>query len=325
MTVDVICLRPEADFLRIGVKPPATLNIAYRGPADGDVPALCRDAKVMLIPAVGPKLASTLFDGSPIQLVQVTGAGVDRVDEAEMKRRGIAVANVPGGSNSALAEYTVVNALNLMRRFSWADAQLKAGRYEAARAQMVAANLPGLEGKTVGVIGLGVIGQVVAQAFQRFGANLVYFDPAPREVTAKALGATAMSLNGLLKASDVVTVHVPLLDATRNLIGANEFALMKPGAILIQASRGGIVDEAALAAALTSGHVGGAAVDVYTREPVDASNPLLALKGEAAEKILLTPHIAGVSLQAWQTLFRQSWENAERVILRNEPPLNRVY
>lgn len=325
MAIDVICLRPEADFLRIGVKPPTTLNIAYRGPADADVPALCREAKAMLIPAVGPKLSSTLFDDSPIRLVQVTGAGVDRIDEAEMKRRSIAVCNVPGGSNSALAEYTVVNALNLMRRFSWADTQLKAGRYEAARAQMVAANLPGLEGKTVGVIGLGVIGQVVAQAFQRFGANIVYFDPAPREVTAKALGATAMSLNGLLKASDVVTVHVPLLDATRNLIGASELALMKPGAILIQASRGGIVDEAALAAALTAGHIGGAAVDVYAKEPIDGANPLLALTGDALDKVILTPHIAGVSLQAWQTLFRESWENAERVILRNEPPLNRVY
>ena len=124
-------MRPESDFLRIGITPPKTLNIAYRGPADADVPALCREAKVMVIPAVGPKLPTTLFDGSPIKLVQVTGAGVDRVDEAEMKRRGIAVANVPGGSNSALAEYTVVNALNLMRRFSWADAQLKAGLYEA--------------------------------------------------------------------------------------------------------------------------------------------------------------------------------------------------
>jgi len=118
---------------------------------------------------------------------------------------------------------------------------------------------------------------------------------------------------------------VPLFDATRNLIGAKELALMKPSAILIQASRGGIVDEAALAAALTSGHLGGAVVDVYAKEPIDPANPLLALTGEAAEKILLTPHIAGVSLQAWQTLFRQSWENAERVVLRNESPVNRVY
>ena len=325
MAIDVVCLRPEADFLRIGVAPPTTLKIAYRAPNDADVPALCREAKAMVIPAVGPKLPYTLFEDSPIKLVQVTGAGVDRIDEAEMKRRGIAVCNVPGGSNSALAEYTVVNALNLMRRFSWADAQIKAGHYEPARAQMVAANLPGLEGRTVGVIGLGVIGQVVAQAFQRFGAKIVYFDTAPRDAAAKALGATQLALPELLKTADVVTIHVPLFDSTRNLIGEKELAMMKPGAILIQASRGGIVDESALAASLAAGHLGGAAVDVYGKEPIDPANPLLALSGDAAHKLILTPHIAGVSLQAWQVLFRVSWENAERVILRGEAPLNRLY
>lgn len=325
MAIDVLCLRPEADFLRIGITPPSPLKIAYRVPADADVPALCREARAMVIPAVGPKLANTLFDGSPIKLVQVTGAGVDRVEESGMKQRGIAVCNVPGGSNSALAEYTVVNALNLMRRFSWVDAQIKAGRYEPARAQMVAANLPGLEGRTVGIIGLGIIGQVVAQAFQRFGANIVYYDPAPRDEAAKAMRAKKLALNELLAASDVVSIHVPLFDSTRNLIAAKEIALMKPGAILIQASRGGIVDEAALAAALASGHLGGAAIDVYDKEPIEPANPLLALTGEAAGRIILTPHIAGVSLQAWQTLFRVAWENAERVVLRNEAPLHRVY
>jgi phosphoglycerate dehydrogenase-like enzyme len=325
MALDVVCLRPESDFLRIGVTPPPTLKIAYRGPADTDVPALCREARVMVIPAVGPKLPASLFEGSSIKLVQVTGAGVDRVNEADMKRLNIAVANVPGGSNSALAEYTVVNALNLLRRFSWADAELKAGRYEPARAAMVAANLPGLEGKTIGVIGLGVIGQVVAQAFQRFGATIVYYDPAPRDAVAKALGATGLSLPELLKTADVVTVHVPLFEATRDLIGEKELATMKKGAVLIQASRGGIVNEAALAAALASGHLGGAAVDVYNEEPPKAGNPLFALTGEAAGKLMLTPHIAGVSLQAWQTLFRVAWENAERVILRNEAPLHRLY
>jgi phosphoglycerate dehydrogenase-like enzyme len=325
MVYDVICLRPEADFLRIGITPPAILKIAYRAPNDADVAVLCREAKVMVLPAVGPKIPASLLEGSAIKLVQFTGAGVDRVDQAEMKRLGIAVANVPGGSNNAMAEYTVVNALNLMRKFSWSDAEIKAGRYEPARTQMVSANLPGLEGKTVGVVGLGVIGQVVAQAFQRFGANIVYFDPAPRDAAAKALDATSLSLHDLLKTSDVVTLHVPLFDATRNLIGETELAMMKKDAILIQASRGGIVDEAALAASLAAGLLGGAVVDVYSKEPAEPSNPLLALQGEAARKVIFTPHIAGVSLQAFQVLFRASWENAERVILRGEAPLNRLY
>ena len=100
---------------------------------------------------------------------------------------------------------------------------------------------------------------------------------------------------------------------------------MKKGAILIQASRGGIVDEAALAASLSSGHLGGAAVDVYSTEPPAADNPLLTLSGEAAARLLLTPHIAGVMRQSAALLFRSSWQNVERVLLQNEPPLHRVY
>ncbi len=100
---------------------------------------------------------------------------------------------------------------------------------------------------------------------------------------------------------------------------------MKKGAILIQAARGGIVDEAALAASLSSGHLGGAAVDVYSTEPPAADNPLLTLSGEAASRLLLTPHIAGVTRQSSAFLFRSSWQNVERVLLRNEPPINRVY
>jgi lactate dehydrogenase-like 2-hydroxyacid dehydrogenase len=112
---------------------------------------------------------------------------------------------------------------------------------------------------------------------------------------------------------------------TSGLIGAAQLAALKPGAILIQASRGGIVDETALAGALESGHLGGAAVDVYSSEPPSLDNPLLKLSGEAAQRLLLTPHIAGVTRQASAFLFRTAWENVERVLLRGEAPLNRVY
>jgi phosphoglycerate dehydrogenase-like enzyme len=122
-----------------------------------------------------------------------------------------------------------------------------------------------------------------------------------------------------------VTLHVPLLPQTTSLIGAGELARMKPGAVLIQASRGGVVDEAALAATLASGHLGGAAVDVYSAEPPTSDNPLLALGGDAARRLLLTPHIAGITRQSWSLLFRSAWENVERVLLRNEPPLHRVF
>jgi phosphoglycerate dehydrogenase-like enzyme len=171
-----------------------------------------------------------------------------------------------------------------------------------------------------------VIGLAVAQAFHRSGCKLCYFDPAPRDAAAAAaLGARSVAFEELLQTADVVSLHVPLLPATAGMIGERQLAAMKPGAILIQASRGGIVDEAALAAHLHSGHLGGAAVDVYSTEPPAPDHPLLALEGEAAHRLLLTPHIAGVTRQSTALLFRSAWANVERVLVNGEAPLNRVY
>lgn len=326
MTHDVICLRPEADFKRVDALPPRSLTVTYRTPDDPQLPDLMRKAGALVIPAVGPRLPAVLFEGTTVKLVQVTGAGVDRLDEAALKKLGIPVCNVPGGSNSAVAEYAVTAASVLLRRLAWADAEIKAGNYEAFRRRMLADNLAGIDDLMVGVVGLGVIGLAVAQAFHRAGARILYFDPAPRDPGAAAeIQARPLSLDELLATADVVTLHVPLLPSTRGLIGEAQLSRMKPGAILINAARGGIVDEAALAAHLASGHLGGAAVDVYSTEPPAADNPLLGLEGEAARRLLLTPHIAGVTRQSAAFLFRAAWENVERVLVRGEAPANRVY
>ena len=324
MPHDVLCLRPEADFTRAGVTPPAGLTIAYRKPDDPQLAALVKESAAVVIPAVGGRLSGTLFENSRVKLVQVTGAGVDRLDEAAMKKLGIPVANVPGGSNSAVAEYAIACAITLLRRMAWADMEIRDANYVSFRGRMIADNLPGLEGLTVGVIGLGTVGCAVAAAFRRFGCDIVYFDPTPRDEAAAKIGAKALSLDELLKVSDVVTLHVPLLPTTRSMIGARQLALMKPGAVLIQASRGGIVHETALAAVLNSGRLGGAAVDVYSVEPPDTDNPLFALEGDAAHRVLFTPHVAGVTRQASANLFRDAWANVARV-LKGEAPLNRVY
>jgi phosphoglycerate dehydrogenase-like enzyme len=325
MIYDVIVLRPEADFRRVDALPPATLTLTYRTPDDPELPALMRTARALVIPAVGPKLPAALFEGSSVKLVQVTGAGVDRLDEAALKRLGIPVCNVPGGSNSSVAEYAVATASTLLRRLAWSDAEIKAGNYEAYRRRMLADNLAGIDGLAVGVVGLGVIGMAVAQAFHAMGGTIIYFDPAPRDPqAAAAIGAKSMALEELLKTADVVTLHVPLTPATRGLIGAKQLASMKQGAVLINAARGGVVDEAALAQSLASGHLGGAAVDVYSTEPPAPDNPLLKLQGEPARRLLLTPHIAGVSRQSFAYLFKSSWRNVERV-LWGEAPANRVY
>jgi phosphoglycerate dehydrogenase-like enzyme len=322
---DVVCLRPEADFARVDALPPKSISVEYRAPDGADVPHLIRAAKVLVIPAVGPKLAHALFERTALKLVQVTGAGLDRLDKGALTKAGIPVCNVPGGSNSAVAEYALASASMLLRRFGWADAEMKRGHYASFRARLLADNLAGIEGLLVGFIGLGVIGAAVAQAFLNAGCRICYFDPAPRaQEAAKSVSAQALSLDELLRAADVVTIHVPLLPATTGLIGARELGLMKNGAVLIQAARGGIVDERALADALRSGHLGGAAVDVYSTEPPAPDNPLLQLDSEAAHRLLLTPHIAGVTSQSAAFLFRSAWRNVERV-LSGQAPLNRAY
>jgi phosphoglycerate dehydrogenase-like enzyme len=325
MSNNVLCLRPEVDFTRVDAPAPATLYVDYRKPEDADVPELMRAVDALIIPAVGPKVAPALFERSRLKLVQITGAGVDRVDRDTLTRLGIPVANVAGGSNDAVAEYAVTSASLLLRRFAWADAEIKAGNYVAFRARMAADNLAGLDGLLVGLVGFGAIGLAVAQAFAGAGCRVCYYDPAPRDPKAgEAIGAKPMAFDALLMSADVVSVHVPLLPATEGLIGERELSLMKPGAVLIQASRGGVVDEAALAAHLRSNRLGSAAVDVYSTEPPTADNPLLKLEGEASRRLLLTPHIAGVTRQSWGTLFRSAWQNIERV-LRGEAPLNRVF
>jgi phosphoglycerate dehydrogenase-like enzyme len=326
MSNRVLCLRPEDDFLRVDAAAPASLAVTYRGPADPDVPALFKSSDALVIPAVGPKLAAELFEGTKLKLAQVTGSGVDRFDQAALTRLGIPVANVAGGSNSAVAEIVVTTTSTLLRRFAWSDAEIKAGNYIKFRARMIADNLRGIDGLLVGLIGFGTIGRAVARALQALGARVCFYDPAPVDAAAAAaLDARALSFDELIASCDVISLHVPLIPATQNLIGAKELARMKPGAILIQASRGGVVDEAALAASLTSGHLGGAAVDVYSTEPPPADNPLLKLSGEAASRLLLTPHVGGITRQSTAILFRASWQNVERVLLRGEAPVSRVY
>jgi len=325
VSCDVLCLRPEVDFTRVGVTPPVELDIAYRKPDDPQLAALIRGARSLVIPAVGGRLAGALFQKSKVKLVQVTGAGVDRLDEPVLRKLGIPVANVPGGSNSAVAEYAVGCAIVLLRRLAWADAEIRDANYVSFRGRMVEDNLAGLDSLTVGIVGLGTVGCAVAEAFRRFGSEIVYYDPQPRDEAAAKLGARPLALAELLATSDVVSLHVPLLPQTRSMIGARQLALMKPGAILIHASRGGIVNETALAAHLNSGRLGGAAVDVYGVEPPDTDHPLLALEGEGARRVLLTPHVAGVTRQASAMLFREAWGNVERVLLKGEAPRNRVY
>lgn len=312
---EVICLRPLEDFAKAGVVPPKALSIRAMAPESRELAEAMRSADALVIPAVGRTLATELFAGSAIRLVQVTGAGVDRVDGAGLARLGIAVAGVPGGSALAVAEYVVATAVALMRSLPGSTAAIRAGDYKNIRDRMIRCGLSQLAGLTVGVVGYGIIGQAAARQCAALGAEVVICDPAIDREDGAELGE-------LLATADIVTLHVPLQDGTRGMIGAAEIGLMKPDAILVNAARGGIVDEAALAEALEAGRIGGAVVDVYSREPPAPENPLLNVNAAAARRLILTPHIAGVTRQAWASLFAEAWDNVSRVLLQGEPARN---
>jgi phosphoglycerate dehydrogenase-like enzyme len=326
MSADVVCLRPAADFAEVGVDIPDGLQVRF-APGPGEVPAAdLATARAVVAASVGPRLERAWLDqATRLRLLQFTGAGVDRAGDSCDHRPDVAVAGVPAANTREVAEYVLFAAGSLLRRLAFADREIRAGRYAQVRAQLTPAAVRSLHSRTAGVIGLGQIGLAVARLLQAAGAAVVYADPAPPDLAAaQALGLARLDLDDLLARCDLVTLHVPLLPATRGLLGEQRLRRMPRGALLINASRGGVVDEQALARALADGHLGGAAVDVYAGEPPPADSPLLSLAPEAAQRVLLTPHIAGVAYEAAQALYTQAWANVRRVLTEGQPASHQV-
>lgn len=324
--VDVVCLRPETDFLAVGVVPPAKLSIEYRTPSDHDVPSLLQQARALVLPSVGPHLDDTYFgQSSSLKLVQFTGAGWDRIAESTLRRLGCVVANVPGVNAIDVAEYVLITAGTLLRKLKQGDGLIWSGQYGQARQALAAENVRGFRGLTIGIVGLGHIGLAVGKVFRLLGAEVIYYDPQPRQAQEAAdAGLQRGSLEEVLGGADVVTIHVPLLPQTRGLIGAAELDRLKPGAIVIQASRGGVVDEGALLHRLQAGDIGGVAMDVFSTEPLPADASLLRDAQALQDRLLLTPHIAGVTHQAAAHLYTAVWANVERVLLHEGDALHQV-
>lgn len=216
------------------------------------------------------------------------GVGVDNIDIAAATGHGVAVLNAPGGNTNAAAELTVALMLVLVRRISEADASMRKGKWERA-------SFKGFElrGRTLGLVGAGRIGGEVAMRCQAFGMSVIVYDPYLPGDRARSLGVDLVDLGLVLDDADVISVHVPLNDETRGLIGSDALTRMKETAYLVNASRGGVVDEEALAAALREGQIAGAALDVFEKEPLPEDSPL-----HRAPNLVLTPHLGASTAEA---------------------------
>lgn len=247
--------------------------------------------------------AELLAAGAPrLSIVGVASVGIDRIDVEAATRSGVMIVNAPTGNTIAAAEHTVAMMLALLRQVPAANASMQAGEWERARYTGRE-----LRGKTLGIIGLGKIGKAVARRAIGFEMRILASDPYLTEDQAAEVGARLVGMAELLHRSDVITVHTPLTAQTRGLLGSAQLEATKPGAFVLNVARGGIVDEGALADALRSGQLAGAAVDVFAVEPMTPDNPL-----RGAPNIVLTPHLGASTAEAQD---RVGLEMAEQVLL----------
>ena len=259
---------------------------------------------------IGPLSDEMLGDARRLKLVQLLSVGYDNFNLAGARAARLAVA-VNGGANAiAVAEHAIMLMLATLKRLTELNDRVHGGAWRGAQPRLYE-----LWSSTVGIVGMGRIGQEVARRLENWGATLVYYDPfrltPDRE---QALGVRYLPLDELLGISDAVTVHVPLNDQTRHLIDARALGLMKPTAVLVNTARGGLVDEDALVDAVESGRIGGAGLDVLSQEPPPNDHPLFGLPN-----VVLTPHMAGPTWQSWPRRFGNSYANISRV-QRGEKP-----
>jgi phosphoglycerate dehydrogenase-like enzyme len=311
-------LWPEADFRASRVEVPDGFAIRFgRGTIRDEAIATCRGADFICIGSGFGTADKELLDLAPgLKLVQLTGAGYDNVDHPECARRGIAVCHCPGGNALSVAQTVVQLALRLVRPLPLLETGGEAEWLAARKAHAATAHEIG---GRIGVVGYGHIGKRVARLFTGLGLEVVRAERAGQEDDA----VPALPLDEVLATSDIVSVTLPARDETRGLIDARRVGLIKPGARLIHVGRGGVVEDAAVAAALEDGRLGGAAFDVFEQEPLPEDHPFLGLSETARARLLMTAHVGGQTLESKTRNFQLAIDNVVRVS-RGEEPVHRA-
>jgi len=241
-----------------------------------------------------------------LKLVQLLSAGYDNVDLEAARRARVPLSNNGGANAISVAEHALMLMLTVYRKVIWQHGSVSGGRW---RGNGPAPRMYELYDKTLGIVGFGTIGKKVARLARAFGMHVQYFDIARlSEHEADQHGVKFRLLRELLRSSDVVSLHVPLNDSTRHMIGGEELALMKPTSIIVNTSRGPVIDEVALHATLSAGRIFGAGLDVFDQEPPPSNNPLFRL-----DNVVLTAHFAGPTWDNHVARFRNAFDNVQRV------------
>lgn len=271
-----------------------------------------RDAEV-LFHVLAPVTAATIEAAPKLRMIQKIGVGLDTIDLEAARRRGLVVANMPGTNSQAVAEMTLLLMLAALRRVAFFDRAMRAGEGWSLSADSFDA-VGELSGRTVGFLGYGNVPRRIAPALRALGARVIHHARTPAADDA----ASWRTRDELLAQSDILSLHVPLTDDTREVIDAASLARMKPGVVIVNTGRGGLVDQDALVAALKSGHVAAAGLDVVGREPASADNPLFGL-----DNVVVTPHIAWLTPETLARSLDIAFDNCRR-LARGEPLRHQV-
>ncbi len=315
MSADILVTRhvyPAAiDILR------SAGELDYHDSSDGLTPADLRAAvagKRAVVCQLTDHIDAAFMDsGSRLEVIANVAVGYDNIDIAAATQRGIVVTNTPGVLTDTTADLAFTLMLSAARRIAEADRFLRSGRWQQWEIDMMVGH--DIHGHTLGILGFGRIGQGMARRAAGFGMRILYHDAVRADADVERdCGAAYVDLETLLREADFLSLHVPLTDATRHLIGAPELGLMKPTAVLVNTSRGPVVDEAALVEALASGAVASAGLDVFESEP--AVHPgLLKL-----DNVVLVPHIGSASIKTRTRMCTMAAENAAAVLRGERPP-----
>lgn len=315
----------EKRFQKYQVSWPEGWDVRYiQPPYTEEVLNVCKDADYLFVDSMDPITEEIITRCPHLKMIHTEGVSYDKIDIQAAAKAGVYVCNNRAVNKTAVAEHCVCLMLAGIKKVAWLDRSVREKGYAAANQAFLASGIHEIGGMTVGMIGMGAIGKEVVARLTGWNCRLCYYDVfrmTPEQET--SLGVEFLELDELLKQSDIISIHVPVLPSTIHMIDRRALGLMKPNAIVVNVSRGEIICDEDLVRALENDVIGGAALDTIAPEPMPDDHPLRRMSEKAEAKLTITTHVAGKTDEAFQRMLVWAVENFQRVE-RKEPPINVV-
>ena len=301
----LVNLVPRMLFERFNVSLPGDWQVVdMQDPTEDELIVQIADADFLFVPAVSPVSKKVIDAANNLKLIQSRGVGYNKVDIEAAAAKGIYVCNTQGANIVSVAEHTIGLMLNALRRASFFDRETRSGRFLEAKYINESEGSHELASRHIGFLGIGAIGKMTAKRLQPFGCKMSYFDVfALSAEQEKEYCVSYLSFDELIRECDILSIHVPVLPTTRKMLSWDQFKVMKPSMLVLNTARGEIIDEEALADALETGKISGAALDTFDPEPPKPDGTLFTLSQNAMDKLIFTPHVAGVTDESYIRIF----------------------